>query len=342
MNAVLVAGGAGYIGSHTCKALHAAGYQPVVFDNLSAGHRWAVRWGPLEVGDISDPAALDRAIERHRPNAIVHFAADALVGESVVDPAKYYRNNTIGSFMLLEAARRHDVRHMVFSSTCASYGVPSVVPIPEDHPQRPINAYGSSKLAVEQMLTHYAPAYGLSSVALRYFNAAGASQDGELGEEHDPETHLIPLAIGAALGSRPPLKIFGTDYDTPDGTAVRDYIHVEDLADAHVAALAYLLAGGETTQLNLGTGHGLSVREIIATVEAVLNRPVPREEAPRRPGDPPALVADPERAAQLLGWRTTRSDPENIIRSAGRWHAARLERDAHSDAPISGRNAAAG
>ena len=316
MNAVLVAGGAGYIGSHTCKALHAAGYQPVVFDNLSAGHRWAVRWGPLEVGDISDPAALDRAIERHRPIAIIHFAADALVGESVVDPAKYYRNNTIGSFMLLEAARRHDVRHMVFSSTCASYGVPSVVPIPEDHPQRPINAYGSSKLAVEQMLTHYAPAYGLSSVALRYFNAAGASQDGELGEEHDPETHLIPLAIGAALGSRPPLKIFGTDYDTPDGTAVRDYIHVMELARAHVLALEHLVNGGDNLSVNLGTGYGASINEIVSAIGRITKREVPVEMHARRAGDPPALYTDPTFAREALGFSPEYSDIDTIIKTA--------------------------
>lgn len=324
MNAVLVAGGAGYIGSHSCKALHAAGYQPVVFDNLSTGHDWAVRWGPLEIGDIGDPAALHEVIARHRPVAIVHFAADALVGESVTDPAKYYRNNTLGSFTLLEAARAAGIRHVVFSSTCASYGIPSVIPISEDHPQSPINAYGSSKLAVEHMLTHYAPAYGLSSVSLRYFNAAGASPDGDLGEEHDPETHLIPLAIGAALGTRPPLQIFGTDYNTPDGTAIRDYIHVCDLADAHVAALRYLLAGGETIRLNLGTGRGLSVREIIALVSEVTGRPVPIEEAPRRAGDPPVLVADAARAASLLGWQPRLNTPRDIVESASRWHGERM------------------
>lgn len=324
MKVVLVAGGAGYIGSHTCKALHAAGYRPVVFDNLSAGHEWAVQWGPLCVGDIQDSAALDEAITRYRPVAIIHFAADALVGESVSDPAKYYRNNTLGSFNLLEAARRHGVKHIVFSSTCASYGIPATVPIPEDHPQTPINAYGASKLAVEHMLAHYTPAYGLTSVALRYFNAAGASPDGDLGEEHDPETHLIPLAIGAALGTRPPLKIFGTDYDTPDGTAIRDYIHVCDLAGAHVAALGYLLAGRESTRINLGTGKGLSVREVIGLVEKALGTPVPREEAPRRAGDPPALVADARRAAEILHWHPVMSAPDQIIASACRWHADRL------------------
>lgn len=323
MKTVLVAGGAGYIGSHTCKALHAAGYRPVVFDNLSCGHEWAVHWGPLCIGDIQDADMLDDVIRRHRPIAIIHFAADALVGESVADPAKYYRNNTLGSFNLLEAARRNGVNQIVFSSTCASYGIPTTLPIPEEHPQAPINAYGASKLAVEHMLAHYAPAYGLNSVALRYFNAAGASHDGDLGEEHDPETHLIPLAIGAALGSRPPLRIFGTDYDTPDGTAIRDYIHVCDLAEAHVAALRYLIAGGGTTCINLGTGKGMSVREVVAMVERTLGQPVPYEEAPRRAGDPPVLVADARRAERALAWSPRFSDPENIIETACRWHLAR-------------------
>lgn len=324
MSIVLVVGGAGYIGSHTCKALHAAGYQPVVYDNLSTGHEWAVRWGPLYVGDIQDSDALRAVIDRHCPVAIMHFAADALVSESVADPAKYYRNNMLGSFNLLETARHHGIEHIVFSSTCASYGIPTLLPIPEDHPQTPINAYGSSKLAVEHMLVHYAPAYGLGSVALRYFNAAGASPGGDLGEDHEPETHLIPLAIGAALGSRPPLRIFGTDYGTPDGTAVRDYIHVCDLADAHVAALRYLIDGGTTTRINLGTGEGLSVRQIIATVEDVLGRPVPFTEAPRRPGDPPVLIADASRAAREIDWQPQFSAPRLIIESAARWHLERL------------------
>jgi UDP-arabinose 4-epimerase len=330
MSAVLVAGGAGYIGSHTCKALHAAGYKPIVFDNMSNGHEWAVQWGPLHIGDILDMDALRDVIERYHPSAIIHFAADALVGESVSDPAKYYRNNTVGSFNLLEAARLGGIKRVVFSSTCASYGVPSILPIPEDHQQRPINAYGSSKLAVEQMLVHYSPAYGMSSVALRYFNAAGASPDGELGEVHDPETHLIPLAIEAALGLRPPLKIFGIDYDTPDGTAVRDYIHVTDLAEAHVAALRYLINGGSTAQFNLGTGDGLSVREIIASVEAILGQRVPWQEAPRRTGDPPELIANAGRAIRELDWRPVESSAEQIIASACRWHRSRLNMAPHS------------
>lgn len=318
--AILVTGGAGYIGAHACRYLHDEGFLPVCFDNFSAGHRSFVRWGPLFEGDLLDPGQLDAAMRQYRPAAIMHFAANALVGESVADPAKYYRNNSLGSFNLIEAARAHGVRHFVFSSTCASYGVPGVVPIPEDHPQVPINAYGSSKLVVEQMLQHYGPAYGLRSVALRYFNAAGALPGGELGEDHDPETHLIPLAIGAALGSRPPLQVLGTDYPTPDGTAVRDYIHVCDLAEAHVAALRHLLAGGESARLNLGTGVGASVREVIGTVERVLGLPVPHVDAPRRPGDPPALVADARKARELLGWEARMSSLERIITDACAWH----------------------
>jgi len=320
MAAILVTGGAGYIGAHACKFLGEAGFVPVCFDNLSTGHRGFVRWGPLVEGDLLDPPALRAAIDEYRPVAILHFAANALVGESVADPAKYYRNNTLGSFNLIEAARAAGIGHFVFSSTCASYGIPSVVPIAEDHPQVPINAYGSSKLAVEQMLHHYGPAYGLGSVALRYFNAAGALPGGELGEDHDPESHLIPLAIEAALGVRPPLQVLGADYPTPDGTAVRDYIHVCDLAEAHVAALRYLIDGGASARLNLGTGVGASVREVISTVERVMGRPVPHVDAPRRPGDPPALVADPERARRLLGWEPRMSSLERIISDAVAWH----------------------
>lgn len=320
MMAILVTGGAGYIGAHTCKCLHEAGFVPVCFDNFSTGHRDFVRWGPLIEGDLLDTVALQAAIDRYRPAAIMHFAANALVGESVVDPAKYYRNNSLGSFNLIEAARTNDIRHFVFSSTCASYGVPSIVPIPEDHPQMPINAYGSSKLVVEQMLRHYDAAYGLGSVALRYFNAAGALPGAGLGEDHEPETHLIPLAIEAALALRPPLQVLGTDYPTPDGTAVRDYIHVWDLAEAHVAALRHLLAGGASARLNLGTGVGASVRQVISTVAEVLGVSVPYEDAPRRPGDPPALVADARRARQLLGWEARMSSLDRIVSDACAWH----------------------
>lgn len=253
---VLVTGGAGYIGSHTCKVLAQAGYTPVSYDNLVYGHSWAVRWGPLEQGDIADRAKLDELIARYHPAAVMHFAAYAYVGESVVDPGKYYRNNVAGTLTLLEAVRDHDIRHFIFSSTCATYGFPQQVPLAETHPQQPINPYGASKLMIERMLDDFGTAHGLRAVALRYFNAAGADPDGELGEEHDPETHLIPLALQALLGQRAELAIFGTDYPTDDGTAIRDYIHVADLADAHVKALRCLEQGGASTALP-GYGSGL-------------------------------------------------------------------------------------
>jgi UDP-glucose-4-epimerase GalE len=317
---ILVTGGAGYIGSHACKALSLRGYQPIACDNLVYGHPGAVRWGPLEQGDIADRSWLDALIERHRPVAIIHFAAYAYVGESVQDPGKYYRNNVAGTLTLLEAARDHGIGHIIFSSTCATYGIPERVPISEDCPQAPINPYGASKLMIERILADFDHAHALRHVALRYFNAAGADPDGEIGERHDPETHLIPLAIQAAQGRRGELAIFGTDYPTPDGTAVRDYIHVTDLADAHVLALDYLLDGGASIALNLGTGQGYSVREVIDTIERVAARPVPAREAPRRAGDPPVLVAAPDRAMALLGWRPVHSDLPRIIETAWSWH----------------------
>jgi UDP-arabinose 4-epimerase len=317
---VLVTGGAGYIGSHTCKALHRAGYQPVVVDNLSAGHRAAVRYGPLEVGDLLDAAGLDRIVARHAPTAILHFAAHAYVGESVRDPGKYYRNNVVGSLNLLEVARDHGIRHLVFSSSCATYGVPTEQPIGEHTPQQPVNPYGESKLMVERTLRDFAAAHGLQSVALRYFNAAGADPDGELGECHDPETHLIPLVIRAALDPLSPITVYGTDYPTPDGTAVRDYVHVADLADAHVRALDYLRRGGASTALNLGTGTGHSVREVLEAVGHVAGAPVPWIAGARRPGDPPMLVADAARARALLNWQPRSSTLPELIASAWRWH----------------------
>jgi UDP-arabinose 4-epimerase len=319
---VLVTGGAGYIGSHTCKALAAAGHVPVTFDNLSTGHRDAVRWGPFVEGELADRALVERTLREQRIDAVIHFAASAYVGESMSDPAKYFRNNVVHTLALLEAMHAAGVRHIVFSSTCATYGVPRVVPIPEDHPQQPVNPYGESKLFVERALHWHGVAHGLHWLALRYFNAAGADPDGEIGEVHDPETHLIPLAIQAALGQRGPLQVMGTDYDTPDGTAVRDYIHVTDLADAHVRALAYLLGGGASGALNLGTGRGHSVREVIAAVAREAGRPVPAHDAPRRAGDPPALVAAPGRAAEVLGWHPEYSSLDTIVRTALRWHAA--------------------
>ena len=317
---VLVPGGAGYIGSHTCKALAAAGYVPVTLDNLIHGHRDAVRWGPLVEADLGDRTTLERVLREYRISAVVHFAAFAYVGESMADPGRYFHNNVSCSLNLLDAMHATGVRRLVFSSTCATYGIPDSVPITEDTPQRPVNPYGESKLMVERAMHWHGVAHGLKAVALRYFNAAGADAAGELGERHDPETHLIPLAIDAALGRAPPLKVMGTDYATPDGTAVRDYVHVTDLADAHVRALSYLERGGASTALNLGTGQGHSVREVIAMVERVCGLPVPRIDALRRAGDPPALVAAPGRAKAVLGWQPTWSDLETIVRTATAWH----------------------
>lgn len=317
---VLVTGGAGYVGSHACKALAAAGYQPIVFDNLVYGHEQAVRWGPLEQGDVGDRARLDAVIERYRPEAVMHFAAYAYVGESVVDPGKYYRNNTAGTLTLLEAMRDHGIARLVFSSTCATYGVPDEVPIPETNAQRPINPYGTSKLMVEMMLRDFDAAHGLRSMALRYFNAAGADPDGHIGEMHDPETHLIPLALDAASGRGPALNLFGDDYDTPDGTCVRDYIHVSDLAVAHVLALEALERNGASDAFNLGTGHGHSVRQVIAGVERITGLPVPHDITPRRPGDPASLVAEASRSARELGWLPAMSDLDTILATAWAWH----------------------
>lgn len=320
---VLVTGGAGYIGSHTCKALAAAGYSPVALDNLVHGHRWAVRWGPLEQADLADRDALEQVLRRHDIGAVVHFAAFAYVGESMADPGKYFRNNVANTLNLLEAMRATNVGRIVFSSTCATYGVPDTVPIAEDHPQRPVNPYGEAKLFIERALHWHGVAHGLRWMALRYFNAAGADPDGEIGEDHDPETHLIPLAIETALGRRRELQVMGTDYPTRDGTAIRDYIHVTDLADAHVRALRHLEANGASCALNLGTGRGYSVREVIAMVERVGGRPVNARNAPRRAGDPPALVAAPGRARELLGWEPRWSTLETIVQTAYRWHRAR-------------------
>ena len=318
---ILVTGGAGYIGAHACKALAQAGLRPVVFDNLVYGHRAAVRWGPLELGQLEDSDRLDAVFAAYRPHAVMHFAAYAYVGESVADPGKYYRNNVMGSLALLDACRRHGVDRLVFSSTCATYGVPSKVPLTEDHAQQPINPYGASKLMVERMLADYGVAHGLRSIALRYFNAAGADPDAEIGEAHDPETHLIPLVLDAVAGLRPHVAIHGTDYPTPDGTCIRDYIHVTDLAAAHLLALARLDASGPGMQAyNLGNGRGYSVREVIETTQRVTGLPVPCVEGPRRPGDPPVLVGDATRAIAELGWRPQYADLDTIIGTAWRWH----------------------
>ena len=320
---VLVAGGAGYIGSHTGKALAAAGYVPVTYDNLSTGHRDFVRWGPLVEGDLLDREALKRAFTEHRPDAVLHFAACAYVGESVENPAKYYRNNVIGALHLLDAARAGGNVPIVFSSTCAVYGEPRTLPIREDAPLVPVNPYGRTKLAIEHALADYDAAYGLRSIRLRYFNACGCDPEGEVGERHEPETHLVPSAILAALGRRSELMLYGDDYPTPDGSAVRDYVHVCDLADAHVAALRRLLEGGESASLNLGTGTGVSVREIVDAVEEVTGLAVPCRIAPRRPGDPALLVADATLAKRQLGFSIERSNVESVVASAYAW----LERD---------------
>jgi UDP-glucose-4-epimerase GalE len=318
--AILIVGGAGYIGSQTAKLVAAAGEQPVVFDNLVYGHRWAVKWGPLIEGDLADAALVAKVLKEHRITAVIHFAAYAYVGESVTNPRKYFRNNLANSLNLLDAMVDVGVRDIVFSSTCATYGEPTHVPISESHIQAPVNPYGESKLAVEKVMKWYGGAYDLRFAALRYFNAAGADPDGELGEDHAPETHLIPLAIEAAMGRRGMLEVYGTDYPTPDGTAVRDYIHVADLAEAHRLALAQLQAGTKSLHLNLGTGHGHSVREVIAAVAKVTGRAVPHREVARRAGDPPALVADARRAHEVLGWKPKHSDMETIVQHAFRWH----------------------
>ncbi len=317
---VLVAGGAGYIGAHACKALAKAGFEPITVDNLSAGHAEAVRWGRLVRFDLSDHAALRRLIADERVGAVMHFAASLNVGESVTEPAKYYANNVVNTLALLDAMRETGLDTIVFSSSAATYGTPERVPMPEDHPQQPINPYGETKLAVERALKWYGEAYGLRWAALRYFNAAGADPDGEIGEAHDPEFHLIPLVLEAGLGKRPPVKVFGTDYPTPDGTAIRDYVHVTDLADAHVLALKHLLDGGDSLAANLGTGQGYSVRQVLDAAGAALGSPVPFENAARRAGDPPELVADPSLAMETLGWSPALSGLPTILRTAVAWH----------------------
>lgn len=316
---ILVTGGAGFVGSHACKALAQAGHEPIVFDSLVTGHADAVRWGPLVKCDLLDSDNLDAAFKAHKPDMVMHFAAYAYVGESVSSPAKYYRNNVCGSLNLLDSMIKHGVSSIVFSSTCATYGNAQKLPIDETTPQNPINPYGFTKLAIERALADYGNAYGLKWCAMRYFNAAGADPDGELGERHEPETHVIPLAIQAALGTAPPLAVFGSDYDTSDGSAVRDYIHVSDLADAHVRAIAYLGKGGISQAFNLATGKGTTVLELIAAVERAVGRKVPYRMAPRRAGDPPALLAAAERARAELGWTPRYADLDQLVGTAAQW-----------------------
>jgi UDP-glucose 4-epimerase len=323
---VLVTGGAGYIGSHAVLALQKAGYEVVVFDNLVYGHRDIVE-SVLKVelieGDTNDRELLDRLFASRSFSAVMHFAAYAYVGESVSHPDKYYRNNVTGTLTLLEAMVAAGIKNFVFSSTCATYGVPKIVPIPEDHPQDPINPYGATKLMVERILSDFDQAYDFKSVVFRYFNAAGADPEGRLGEDHQPETHLIPLVLMAALGHRDSISIFGTDYPTPDGTCVRDYIHVTDLAEAHVLGLDYLLKGGDSQQFNLGNGNGFSVREVIEAARKVTGRSIKAIECDRRPGDPPALVGSAGKARSTLGWNPQYADIEKILTHAWVWHQKR-------------------
>jgi UDP-glucose 4-epimerase len=316
---ILVTGGAGYIGSHAVRSFEEHGHSVWVLDNLSFGHAAAVPAGRLLQADLSDGQAVEAALRRGI-DAVVHFAAFAYVGESVLDPEKYYQNNLVNTLTLLRAMRRCGVARMVFSSTCSTYGVPATVPITEDEPQKPINPYGRAKLAVEWALADYAAAYGFSYAALRYFNAAGAHGSGELGEDHSPETHLVPLVLQTALGLRPHVEIYGTDYPTPDGTCIRDYIHVDDLAEAHLLALLNLTPG-KGLKYNLGIGRGYSVREVIRTCEEVAGRPVTVIEGPRRPGDPPVLVAAPDLAMQELRWQPKYKDLRSIVATAWRWHS---------------------
>ena len=317
---VLVTGGAGYIGSHVCKILSRSDYTPVTYDNLVYGHRWAVKWGPLEEGDLFDRARLDQVIRQYSPQAVMHFAAYAYVGESVENPGKYYRNNVLGTLNLLEAMRDHNIDKIIFSSTCAVYGIPEKVPITENDPKRPINPYGATKLMIEQMLHDFHVAHGIRFISLRYFNAAGADPEGEIGEDHNPETHLIPLVLDVALGRTPYISVFGDDYPTQDGTCIRDYIHVMDLAQAHVLALKRLEAGGESASYNLGNGLGFSVREVIETARRVTRKDIPSILAPRRSGDPAVLIGDARRAFAELGWRPRFASLESQIKHAWEWH----------------------
>jgi UDP-glucose 4-epimerase len=317
---ILVTGGAGYIGSHAVRLFLSRGHEVRVYDNLSEGHRQAVPEASLIVGDLNQASLLDQVLVQYRIEAIVHFAANAYVGESVRHPAKYYANNLVNTLNLMECARKNRINRFVFSSTCATYGIPETVPLTEDNPQNPINPYGNTKLAVERALLDYTTAYGWSCALLRYFNASGASPLGDIGEDHDPETHLIPLAIQAALGQRSHIEVFGTDYPTPDGTCIRDYIHVDDLAEAHLLALEHIQAG-QPLICNLGTGTGYSVRDVIRTVEEVSEKTVPVQEGPRRPGDPPRLVACADKVQKELGWKPRYTELRPIVETAWRWHS---------------------
>lgn len=317
---ILVTGGAGYIGSHINKMLAQKGYETVVFDNLVYGHPEAVRWGILEIGDLSDPERLNEIFEKYEIEAVFHFAAYAYVGESVSEPSKYYNNNVANTLHLLDVMRKHQVKYLVFSSTCATYGIPERMPITENMEQKPINPYGTSKLMIERILADYHKAYGLNYCCLRYFNAAGADPEGEIGENHDPETHLIPLILAAAAGERDSIKVFGTDYPTKDGSCIRDYIHVTDLADAHLRAMDYLKKGGESTCMNLGNCIGNSVLEVIEAAKEITGRDIPVVLDERRAGDPPILVGSAKKAEELLGWKPEYGDIKVILEHAWKWY----------------------
>jgi UDP-arabinose 4-epimerase len=320
MTPILVTGGAGYVGSHTVKLLRKEGFEPIVYDNFCRGHRDFVKWGPVIEGDIRDRTLMREALRWAKPAAVIHFAAYAYVGESVDEPGLYYDNNVGGTLALLEAMREAGAGNLIVSSTCATYGQPDAMPIAEDAPQRPINPYGDSKLMMERMCQAFGAAHGLKHVSLRYFNACGADLDGDIGERHDPEPHLIPRLLMAASGETSPIQVFGDDYATPDGTCIRDYIHVSDLARAHVAAARHLIEGGGSDVFNLGTGRGSSVSEVLAAAGRAVGREVPCVIGPRRPGDPPELVADPAKARRVLGWQVGNSDLGTILDTAWAWH----------------------
>jgi UDP-glucose 4-epimerase len=323
---ILVTGGAGYIGSHAVRELKKAGYTVLILDNLIYGHEYLAQGETLITGDLSDRALLKKVFAEHLIDAVMHFAAFAYVGESVSDPAKYYRNNVSSTLNLLDAMREGGVTKFIFSSTCATYGEPEQIPIPETHPQRPVNPYGQSKLMVEQILRDYDAAYQFRYVIMRYFNAAGADTGGDIGEDHTPETHLIPLVLDAAMGKRPNIHIYGTDYPTPDGTCIRDYIHVTDLANAHVLGLKYLLNGGTSDVFNLGNGNGFSVREVIETAARITGKKIPVMESTRRAGDPAKLIGSAEKARKILGWSPQFAELEKIISTAWAWHQKRFKK----------------
>jgi len=316
---ILVTGGAGYIGSHTCKVLAQNSFQPVTIDNLVNGHKWAVNWGDMINGDIRDGHLLDSVFKKYQPCAVIHFAGFAYVRESIVNPGIYYENNVCGSISLLEAMRRNNCQNIIFSSSCATYGIPDTIPITENCPQKPISPYGRSKLMIEKILKDYQHAYGVNYVILRYFNAAGADPDGEIGEKHDPETHIIPLLIQTALKKRSCFEIFGTKFSTYDGTAIRDFIHVTDLAEAHLLSLQYLLDSGQSQTMNIGSGKGYSVKDIIKQICTISNAGIDFKESPANPGDPPILIANADKSYKILNWKPSRSNIEDIIQSAWKW-----------------------